>query len=653
MSEKIQELENLVRHHSKKYFEEFSPEISDREFDRLVEQLRKLSPTSAALDEIKDSQWFNRFDPVTRKVPMLSLEKVYNLDDLEKWFNTRLESISLSEKKIPLAIAMPKIDGCAISLIYKNGLLKRAATRGDGYTGEDVTLNVRNIYGIPDLVPSNSREFEVRGEIFIPIDKFERFKDKFSNPRNLAAGVLHKKFPSECRDYGLEFVAYSAIGYAENYPENLILKGLVSENFQVIPIIPIYEVSDLLNAISRIETWSTRPRSSGVDYELDGVVIKLNDPKDQKKFGYTSHHPRYAIAYKFPGDEGQTTLESIEWQVSRSGRINPVALVYPITLSGASIAKISLHSLGQVVDMNLSRGDQVLISRRGGVIPHLERKISNENSAEPFKIPNTCPDCGGDVWHDKEYLYCKDTIQLGGDSCLGAQTAKMVYFLETVGCEGFGPATVKILLANKLVQSPIDFWLLDQEILLALDEFGPKQIENLLTEIGKCEEISLENLLCAIGIPGLGSVKSKEVAKRFQTLEALFDATVADFMKMDGIASLSATQIKTSLETCKEFLMPFSPLLKAPSLVQTSNKLSGKKFIITGTLNRPRAEVEKDIESNGGSLSSSISKNLDFLIVGQDPSESKIEKANKLAQKTNLKIITEEDLNEMILRHLL
>jgi DNA ligase (NAD+) len=382
---KIADLEREVRRHNRLYFIEHKPEISDQEFDRLVEELRRRKPGSKVLGEI-GSDVTGRFKKVRHETLMLSLDKAYDLKTMEDW----------AEKFEGDIIVSPKIDGCAMSIRYDgNGKLSLAATRGNGAVGEDVTANVGFIKDIPQKI--GLKNVEVRGEAYMRLSVFARYRAEFANPRNLTAGAIKQKDPKKTGEYDLSFWAYDLLGAgAKNEAEK---RRLLKDNgFPVIES-KLMERGDIQSVFEEY-----LKRRAKFDFEMDGVVYKANDCSEQERLGVTAHHPRYGIAYKFQGDSGITTLKDVEWSVARTGVITPVGIVEPVELSGAMVSRVSLHNVGLMKKLGLSRGAKVMMTRRGGVIPNLESVV--EPGRGMIEEPSECPSCGAKVELRDDFLYC-------------------------------------------------------------------------------------------------------------------------------------------------------------------------------------------------------------------------------------------------------
>ncbi|RYE76348.1 MAG: NAD-dependent DNA ligase LigA, partial [Myxococcales bacterium] len=430
-------LEALIRHHNHLYWDRHAPEISDTDFDVLVRRLQELAPASPVLTELGPSGApQDRFgSPVKHKRPMLSLDKCYGDDELRDWTATFTGDVVVS----------PKFDGLACSLWYsERGDLYLGATRGDGVEGDDITANVRHVSDIPHKIDTGKREIEVRGELFMKLSVFAQFKDKYSNPRNLTAGAIKHKDTKKSAAYQLSFAAYDLIG-TDARTEQEKLDRLNAMGFSTYERKVVHR--DEVVAAYR-EFAEKRPT---FDFEIDGVVFKVERVAEQERMGLNAHHPRYAIAYKFQGDSGTTKLRGIEWSVARTGAITPVALIDPVVLSGALVGRASLHHPGYITKLGLSVDAEVLVTRRGGVIPNVEQVV--KAGTTPFELPTRCPSCNGQVRPDGDFLYCSVP-----STCRSARLGQMAHFVATTDIQGFGDRMLGELYDRGLARSPADLY---------------------------------------------------------------------------------------------------------------------------------------------------------------------------------------------------
>lgn len=620
----IEDLENCIRYHNEKYFKENAPEISDVDFDKLVRSLKKLSPGSDVLDEIADSQWFNTFEQVERETPMLSLDKCYTDEEFQVWAKQFSGGF----------VAMPKIDGCALELTYEDGELVGAATRGNGRIGESVLLNAREVEDIPHKI-SIRQKLYVRGEIFMKKSVFKEFADEFANPRNLAAGAIRQKFASETKKYKLSFLAYD-IRFDGQNPQNCTemqkLESLEIAGFQ--PIFHRY-VTELPHALKESVEWMTSRREYH-DFETDGIVYKTNELTQQQQAGETAHHPRYAIAYKFQGQSAGTILKDVQWQVARSGRITPVGIINPVSLDGASISKVTLHHAGVIKDCDLHIGDEILIVRRGGVIPHFEKVLKRSDVHDPVECPSTCPSCGGEVEHGELFTFCK-----APETCKSSRLGLLEHFAKTLDIEGFGPSIIEKLFDAWYLLTPSDFFKLTVEKLAQVNvsvDFGRK----LCARIYEKTKIPLALFLESLGIEGLGTTTSQLLAKKFLGLNNVLFARADDVLEISGIGETTYTSIFDGFEEKADLIADLLQHVEVLDHEIATGVLSGKTFIFTGKLTAfDRATAEKQVTDKGATIVGSVSKDLDFIVVGEKAG-SKLDKAKALQAKgEKVKIIHE------------
>lgn len=617
----IEELEEAIQRHNSLYFVKHQPEISDAEFDRLVETLKKRKPDSAALQEI-GSDISTVGKTVLHEIPMLSLDKCYAEKDLIHW-------ASKFEGKI---IASPKIDGCAICLRYGSaGELVLASTRGSGLEGEVITENAKQLSQIPKKIPL--KNCEVRGEIYMPLSVFKKFEQEFANPRNLAAGAIKQKDPLKTRDYHLSFFAFDLL-HTSCRSEEEKRKLLKKARF---PLVEAKRVArDQLQKVFE-EFFDKRAQ---FDFETDGVVFRANDVAEQERLGFTAHHPRYAIAYKFQGDAGETMLREVLWSVSRTSTLTPVGLVDPVTLSGANVTRVSLHNYGLAKKLGVTIPCKVRMIRRGGVIPNVEEVL--EGNGKPLAAPTQCPSCGAPVELKEDFLYCTSPKK-----CAVSKIRELDHFVKVVGIDGFGKKHLQQLYESGLAEDPADLYSLNLASFLPLERMGETLAAKLVANINARRKLPLNVFLRALGIPELGKHVAKILAE-FGTLEAVLKLGEEELSSIHSIGEKIAAFV---VEGLKEKRSLIERLLKQievekSALKKTEGPLSGKTFLFTGTmLSMTRAEGEKKVEAQGGTLASGVSKNLDYLVVGEGGGAgSKLEKAKKLQQSgAKVRILSEKE----------
>ncbi|MBN1283349.1 MAG: NAD-dependent DNA ligase LigA [Proteobacteria bacterium] len=628
-------LEAEVRRHNRLYFADHAPEIPDSEFDRLVEVLRSKAPDSPALTELT-SDVTATGAKVSHEIPMLSLDKCYDEESIIDW----------ASKFEGQAIVSPKIDGVALSIKYgRDGNLVRAATRGDGTEGEDVTANVRMIKSVPKRIGALAKRgrdgVEVRGEAYMPLSVFARYRGEFSNPRNLAAGAVKQKDPRKTADYGLSFFAYDLLG-AGARTEQEKLKWLAAEGFEELERKTVGP-DGMQAAYDHFFS-----RRNGYDFETDGVVFKADRVDEQERLGSTAHHPRYAIAYKFQGDSGVTTLREVEWSVSRTGAITPVAIVEPVELSGAMVSRASMHNLGIVRKLageGLGIGARVVMMRRGGVIPHLE--TVEKPGAGGIEIPKACPSCGSPVREEEDFLYCTNA-----KSCVRAKIAELGHFVKTVGIDGFGEKLLEKLYESGEVTDPADFYGLEAGDLLEFDRMGETLAAKLVRNVQAKRRIPLAVFLQSLGIRELGRHAAK-MLEGFGSLERVLSLTEEDLSEVKGVGDVIAREVVQGLKKRRRLV---DRLLRhveiaAPEQAKGGGLLDGKSFLFTGKLlAMERSDAQGLVEEHGGEAADSVNNRLDYLVVGDGGGAgSKLAKAKKLAEKGGkVKIIGEKEFMRMI-----
>lgn len=629
----IAELERQIRHHNKLYFEKNTPEISDYEFDRLVEKLKKLKPNSSVLSEIPSEGGAKEFKKVRHTSEMLSLDKCYNDEDFASWL----------EKFEGDVIVMPKIDGLATELRYdEKGQLILAATRGDGMVGEDITANVRMIKDVPQKIAAGPAE--IRGEIYMRLSVFKKYKEQFANPRNLAAGAVKQKDPQKTKEYGLSFFGYDLRG-PEFDSEHEKFKAIGRLG---IPTVEFKKVSRELIPLKEAYAYFLKRRDEH-DYETDGVVYRADSLAEQKRLGVTAHHPRWAIAYKFQGDSGTTTLKDVEWSVARTNVITPVGIVEPVELSGATVTHVTLHNYGLMMKLGLRHGSKVVLIRSGGVIPKLEA-VAQAGHGAALHAPEKCPSCGEPTEVRDDFLYCTNK-----HGCRAAKMQELEHFIKVIEVDGFGEKLIEKLYDNGFVLDPADFYALKKENLLELERMGDVLATKLIGNVQSKRELTLDVFLRSLGIRELAKHASKLLSKTYGTLERLKAASENELSAIDTIGPVIAKEVVEGLDKKKDLIRK---LLKQVTLIEgeaappaPTGPFSGKKFLFTGSLlAMERGAAERLMEEKGGEIASGVTKDLDYLVVGDGGGAgSKLDKAKKLQEKGGkVEILAEKDWKKMM-----
>jgi DNA ligase (NAD+) len=661
----------LIRRTNREYWDQNAPTIPDPLYDRLVEALRRLDPDHEALQELGESV---PEGPVieaeaTREIPpeqrlgapvrhtrsMLSLDKCYSPEELVSWASKFDGDI----------LVMPKMDGVACSLRYtEKGELFLAATRGSGTEGEDITVNALEVADIParldqERFAGGNLAIEVRGELFMKLSVFERYKEKYSNPRNLTAGAIKHKERGKTRAYSLSFYAYDLLNHGLDHEqdkfEQLRQLGFAVEEVEFVPRDQLPEA---------FERWSKR--RAELDYEIDGVVYRAADVNEQKRLGETGHHPRWSIAFKFQGDTGTTTLEDVLWSVSRTGTITPVAIFKPIELSGAMVGRAGLFNLNRFEELGLTEGATIEVTRRGGVIPHVERTIAPGPEGKKYDIPTRCPACSSEAVRRKkregEFLFCSKPEQ-----CVSARLGELQHFAKVVDIQGFGPKVVTQAVDAGLLSSPVDFYTLRVEDLETLERLGRRSAQNLVDQVDAHRTIELSTFLQALGIDHLGKQNAIVLAQEFRTLAAIRAVSRDDLLAVRGIKDAIADAILAGLAERSELIDGLLEHVTVVDLGEVAEQaaagtdagaakgegvLGGKSFLFTGALEAfTRKLAEEKVAEHGGEVASGVSKTLDYLVVGagKGAKSSKQKKAEKLLEGgAKLQIIGEQDFLKMI-----
>lgn len=647
IQQRIEELKEQLNRWSHEYYVEDKPTATDAEYDKAYHELVALevehpelvtpdSPTQRVGGEVLD-----QFQKVTHTNPMLSLSNAFSKEDLEE-FDARLRK--LTNRAIEYVCEL-KIDGLSIALTYQNGQLVIGATRGDGTTGEDVTGNVRTIKSVP-LSLKEPWNIEVRGECYMPKKSFvalnqsreEEGLEVFANPRNAAAGSLRQLDPKIAAKRNLSVFLYSSpsveelnVSTQEELLEKMAEIGFVT-NSERLKCQTIDEVWNYIETIA-----SKRP---DLPYEIDGMVIKVNDFATQEEIGFTVKAPRWAIAYKFPAEEAQTVVRDIEWTVGRTGVVTPTAVMDPVQLAGTTVRRASLHNIDLIKERDIRLEDTVVIHKAGDIIPEVTRVILEKRpeTSQPYEFPTTCPVC-----HEKlEHLEEEVAIRCLNPKCPAQLTEGLSHFVSrnAMNMSGIGPRVIKQLFEEGLVMDVADLYKLTLDQLLALDKVQQKSAENILEAIEKSKENSLERLLTGLGIRHVGTKAAKELAQHFKTMTALQEASIEQLLEIDGLGDIIAYSVKTYFEqpSVQELIqelqdsgvnMTYLGVTKDDSAA-SGHVLSGKTVVLTGTLEQlTRQDAKEKLESLGAKVTGSVSKKTDVVIAGHSAG-SKLTKANDL-----------------------
>ena len=656
----------LLTNYNKNYYDKSSPLVSDKEYDNLkqdillLEQKYKFLNSSNSPSKTVGYKPSKNFKKSLHRVPMLSLGNAFSEDDLINFEKRILNFISEKNSFKISYSAEPKIDGISASLTYKNGNLIKGLSRGDGKEGEDITANILTIKDIPKKIIKKDfpEEIDVRGEVFIQNSDFQNLKEKFANPRNAASGSLRQKNPDDTRKIPLKFIAYT-FGYEQGLKiENQFeyLKKLNEWGFKTNPLNKLITgVKNLLTNYNEIEK-----KRSEIDFDIDGIVYKINDFKLQKRLGYVANAPRWAIAHKFSSNKGISLVKSIEIQIGRTGALTPVAKIEPINIGGVLVSNATLHNEDEIDRKDIRVGDTVIVERAGDVIPHI---LSVELKKRPkdlkkFSFPKKCPSCGSKTIKEFNIITKKnDAVRRctsEGYECEKISIEKLKHFVskEALNIDGFGKKIVETFYKLKLIKLPQDIFRLDFKKIEKLEGWGRLSVENLKYAINEKKNISIERLIYSLGIRHIGLENAKLISKYFKSFskfKALSkNKSYNELLNIDGIGETQINSVKNffSNKINVDVLDQLEAILNIKDAFEENKngKLKDKTFMITGKLNGiSRAEVKSLIEENAGSTVSSISKKLNYLIVGEKPTKRKIEAAK------NLKIITLDQKQFLIL----
>jgi DNA ligase (NAD+) len=669
MAEKsrIEELSSAIRYHRELYYNHSAPEISDADFDKLWDELKTLDPDNSVLHEVGPEPL-----PGTVKVehifPMRSLDKGTTDDDITHF-------VTQSTFGGQQYLAQPKLDGSALSLEYVAGNLHRAATRGSGERGEDVTLNAKLIANIP-LRLNVPADCHVRGEVVMPLAVFEeKYRTVSPNPRNLCSGALRQKHGDGKADAAdLVFCAYD-VKFVNQRPsaenDSELLSWLQKAGIEPAPWTIFKSDKPQLEMIEHTEEWSEK--RSDFAYEIDGIVFKLDNLQQRENLGMTAHHPRWALAWKFPPEEATSVLLSVDWQTGRTGNVTPVARIAPQSVGGVTVENTTLHNPGEITRLGIKIGDKILIVRRGDVIPKIEQSLGRAKQEDLLErnhadgtsfsyqlpmeqeiaIPNICPSCDYDLVTEGAFLKCYNML------CDARTSRSILYWCRALEMDGIGEKLVEQLLEAGIISSISGLYELTETQLTSLERMGKKSAQNVLSELTRTKQMTLGKFIHALGIPGIGPELASLFAGHVKTLDGMIDwldqahASLGDELygpetneigkpykfnkalrvlcEHDGIGEKVAIQVRDGLEQRRKLIQELSNhlILDEEPIMTSTGKFDGMTFCITGTLSQPRKAIQLMVKGAGGKVVGSISAKLDVLIAGENAG-SKLAKAETL-----------------------
>lgn len=641
---RMKELVNTLNEWARLYYEEDAPVVADAEYDKLYDELRKLEAEEGY--SLKNSPTHRvggapkkKFEQSKHLARLYSLDKCQSFDEFKEWCARVVKAVGY----MPDLTCEYKFDGLTLNLLYENGKLTKATTRGDGTVGEVVTEQVKTIKKLPESIGFKG-VIEIQGEGILRLSQLERYNSYASEPlknaRNGAAGAIRNLDPKVTAERGLSFMAYN-IGYSEKQfaTQAEMREFLMSEGFETEGAFEV--ANSISNAVDFAN--STEKARPDLDYLIDGVVYKVNDVKLRDEIGVTEKFPKWAVAYKFKADEMTTRLNDVIWQVSRSAKLNPIAVLEPVDIAGVTVARATLNNYGDIQKKRVRIGDRVFIRRSNDVIPEITGVAVEEEGAKVIEKPTVCPVCGAPVKEVGAFLYCT------GNECAPKTVSKLDHFAskDAMDIDGFSEKSAEQFYNEIGLKDAVGLMNLTSFDLYGLDGFGEKKIANLLSAIDKAKKTTLDRFIFALGIDGIGKKTAKDLVKKFGTLDNIKNASADELGEVDGIGGILAGNIYEYFHN-EENLRFVSRLLESGITFEEAEKksgvFSGIKVVLTGSLpTYKRGEATAIIEENGGEVASSVSKSVGFVLAGEDAG-SKLEKAKTLG----IKIIDENEFKRML-----
>ena len=664
---KYKEKIKLIKNYNQKYYNDNFSAIPDSDYDNLKKEILLLEKKYSFLKDknspsiVVGHKPLKHFKKVVHRAPMLSLSNAFSEEDLVNFEKKIINYLNKNNNFEIEYSAEPKIDGISASLIYKNGKFQKGLSRGDGKEGEDISENLKTINDIPLSIRHSSfpSEVDIRGEVFIKNSDFTKLKDKFANPRNAASGSLRQKDPNETKKIPLKFIAYT-FGYENGMKINSqdeFLKNLSEWGFKTNPLNKIIKGTKSL-----MENYNNIEKSrSGIDFDIDGIVYKVNDFKLQSRLGYVANAPRWAVAHKFSANQATSQILDIEIQIGRTGALTPVAKIKPVNVGGVVVSNATLHNEDEIIRKDIRINDTVIVERAGDVIPHILSVDIKKRYKESLKFlfPKNCPSCGSKTIKEFNLITKKnDAVRRcssEGYECEKISIEKLKHFVskEAFNIDGFGKKIVENFWKLKLIKLPQDIFKLNFEMIESLEGWGKQSVENLKYSIDQKKSISLEKFVYALGIRHIGLENAKLLSKYFKSASKFIsiskDQQYKELLNIDGIGETQIKSIKNFFSN-KVNISVVNELQKILNIKNSSIKkknglLENLTFMLTGKLNGiSRAEAKSLIEENSGTTISSVSKKLNYLIIGEKPTKKKIEAAKEL----KIKIIDENKFLKMI-----
>jgi len=647
---RIEELREQIIYHNNRYYNEDAPEIEDYQYDALTRELKSLEAefpellTADSPSQKVGGAALKLFSPVVHSVKMESLQDVFSFDELRQFAN------KIDTTRTEFSVE-PKIDGLSVSLEYENGLFFRGSTRGDGEVGEDVTANLLEISAVPKVIDFKG-SLEVRGEVYMPRESFYKLVERqelmgetpAKNPRNAAAGSLRQKNSKIVAERELDIFIFNIQRIEERIFTSHIetLDFLKNLGFNVLP--SYIKCKDIDAAINEIE--KIGESRGGLSYDIDGAVIKVDNLSYREELGSTSKYPKWAAAYKYPPEEKETVVESIEVNVGRTGALTPIANFSPIQLAGTTVSRATLHNEDFIKEKGIAIGDTIIVRKAGDIIPEVLAVSKHCENSPVFSMPTHCPSCNSPVWREEG----EAVIRCTNADCPAQLLRHLIHFTsrDAMDIEGLGPAVLEQLLNEGIIRNIVDIYTLKKEDISGLERLGEKSAENFINAIEKSKENDLSKLIFAFGIRHIGSKAAKLLSEHFLNMDNILSATAEEIEAIDGFGGILASSAAEffSLEETRKTIERLNELgVNMKSLKEvTDTRFAGLTFVLTGTLpTYTRNEAAAIIEGFGGKVSSSVSKKTSYVLAGEEAG-SKLDKANSLG----INIIDENEFQEMI-----
>ena len=650
---RLSELRATIDYHSKLYYDNDAPEIEDDEFDALTRELKAIE---AAFPELITPDSYTQtvhgersalFSEVTHEVPLASLQDVFSVDELREFDRRVRETVAH-----PFYVVEPKIDGLSVALTYENGNLVQGATRGNGAVGEDVTQNLLQIRDIPKTLNNAPARAIVRGEVYMPRQSFARLvaaqeengETPFKNPRNAAAGTLRQKNSQVVGERGLSIFVFN-MQLCEGQDITAHAQSLEAMKAWGCAVIPFYTRTDSIDeAIAEVQRIGDVRQS--LPFDIDGAVIKVDDFASREEMGSTSKFPKWAVAFKYPPEEKETTLLDVEINVGRTGVLTPTGVFEPVTLAGTTVSRATLHNEDFIAEKGLAIGDRVVLRKAGDIIPEVVRVTAHNEHAAPYEMPRVCPSCGSPAFREAG----EAALRCLNPDCPAQRLRNLIHFTSraAMDIEGLGEAVLEQLVEAGLLAHAYDLYTLDFSAVAALDRLGEKSADNLRAAIEKSKENDLYRVIYALGIRHIGEKAAKLLADRFGNMENLMNAQLSEVSSIDGFGGIMADSVcrffaQDSSRAFVEKLRDAGVNMENKT-VRTDDRFAGKTFVLTGTLpTMSRAEASALVEQYGGKTSGSVSKKTDYVLAGEEAG-SKLTKAQTLG----IPILTEAEFLALI-----